>query len=281
MIEEQIDPQPATQAPDAAEAPKADAAPAPDQGKGERPKWMKQLDGDLQENDFLAQFKSFSDPARKLLELEGKRDRLVEIPGEDASDDVKTQFGAKLRKITGVPEKPEDYKLTVPTLPKELNLTWKPETEAAFRKKAHELGLNQAQFTELVQADTARVVAGAQARLAAAQKAKADADNQAQAFLSKLKTDWGQNFEANTAKSTAAMAKTATEDFQKLLASATLPGGGSLKDHPLTAQFFFDIGNVVGEGTFIRGGVGSVETKPTGPLKISPKLRETLNRGKT
>ena len=272
MIEEQVLTQPAPQAPAAVEAPRAESAPAPAQGKTEPKKaWMKQLEGDLWSNDLLAEYDSFSGPARKLLEYEGKKERLVEIPAPDAPDDVKAQFRTKL----GVPAKPEDYKFKAPELPKELNLKWDPKLEEGFRKKAHEIGLNDSQFNELMTLDTNSKIASIQARNAA-QKAFQDAyAKTSESHLSAIKTEWGPKFNENSAKAMDAMTRVATPDMLKLMEDARLPDGTPFMKHPLAAKMFFDLSGVVGEGEFIRGGIASA---PQVVSLLSKEERAQLQR---
>lgn len=265
--------EPVTPAPAAPAAPAPAAPAAPEAGKpGSVKAWKAQLKKELQTNEILDRFDDISSLAEGFLGFEAKKDRLLEIPAADATDDVKGAFRAKL----GVPAKPEDYKLDTPELPKELGLKWSPEAEAGFRKLALEAGLNNDQAKALLAFDTARTVARVKA-VQDAQKAAVEAvAKEAKAHLSKLETDWGAKFKENSTKAVETMAKVTEPDFLKLMESAKLPDGTKFRDHPLTAKFFFDMAQNVGEGTFIRSGVSPITKPALGPLKLSDEVRASL-----
>jgi hypothetical protein len=216
---------------------------------------MAQLKKELQSNQALSQFDDFSSVAERWLEVEAKKDRLLEIPGADATDEVKAQVRAKLVEAGFVPkgvEKPEDYKISL-TLPQGVKLV--PEAEAEFRSLAHKAKLTEEQLNVLLDFDVKRTVArlsGTQAQLKAQADAQAALDKK---YLGELQTSWGTKFEENTTKAKEALTKAASADFVKLMETATLPGGGSFKDHPLVAKHFFDLANAIGETGFIAGGL--------------------------
>ena len=272
MIEESTLVQP----PAAVETPAAPVVPvvaaAVETGKpGPAKPWMAQLKKELQDNTVLSQYEDFSSVAQRVVEFEAKKDRLLEIPAADAPDDVKAQFRTKL----GVPAKPEDYKFKAPELPKELNLKWDPKLEEGFRKKAHEIGLNDSQFNELMMLDTNSKIASIQARNAA-QKAFQDAyAKTSESHLSAIKTEWGPKFNENSAKAMDAMTRVATPDMLKLMEDARLPDGTPFMKHPLTAKMFFDLYGVVGEGEFIRGGIAAA---PQVVSLLSKEERAQLQR---
>lgn len=237
-------------------APAAPAAPVGDTGKaGPAKPWMAQLKKELQSNQALSQFDDFSSVAERWLEVEAKKDRLFEIPGADATDEVKAQVKAKLVEAGLVPkgvEKPEDYKVSV-NLPQGVKLV--PEAEAEFRSLAHKAKLTDEQLNVLLDFDVKRTVArlsGTQAQLKAQADAQATLDKK---YLGELQTSWGSKFEENKAKAVEAMNKATSEDLRKLLMEAKLPGGGSVLDHPLVAKHYFDLANAIGETGFIKGGL--------------------------
>lgn len=273
MFVEQTETQPqvVVEAPAAVVAPVA-AAPA-DTGKtGPAKPWMAQLKKELQDNTVLSQYEDFSSVAQRVVEFEAKKDRLLEIPAADAPEDVKKQFRSKL----GVPAKPEDYKFTAPELPKDLNLKWDPALEAGFRKKAHEIGLNDAQFNELMKLDTDSKIASIQAHRAAQKTAQDAYAKQAQTHLSAIQSEWGPKFQENSALAVDTMTKMASADFMKLMEEARLPDGTPFRNHPVVAKQFFNWSEAVGEGGFIRGGTAAVPASPKGPLRLSKEVRESI-----
>ena len=269
MVEEATQTQPQVenvQAP--APAAPAPAEPAPAEGKaGPKKPWMAQLKGHLQGNEVLSQFDEFSSVAEKFLEFDGKRDRLIEIPAPDATEDLKAQFRAKL----GVPAKAEEYKIAEPKLPE--GLKWSKPAEGEFRKLALEAGLNNEQANKLLAFDTQRTlnaVAQRQAAIKAQQEAQVKQDQQ---FLAKLHGDWGDKFEVNKQAAKDAMAKTTTEELRKLLADR------GVLDHPLVAQHFFSLGTKIGDTEFIPGGSASIPKRTPGIVNLDA-IRDTLPQGR-
>ena len=107
------------------------------------PAWVAQLEGDLQKDEKLTQFKSISELGKAYRELEGKLTKGVTVPSEGASADEWAAF----RKAIGVPEKPEDYKLDEVKLPN--GETLDPEWDKGLKAVAHKFNISQGQLNEL------------------------------------------------------------------------------------------------------------------------------------
>src|SRR5690242_15918745 len=107
-------------------------------------------------------------------------DQVLRLPGEKATPEELKAFRSKL----GVPETPDAYKV---------DDTLKDDPIVGkFRTKAHELGVPAPQFEQLVSWFT-----GESAALREAQEAKWD--QQADADLAALKSEWGNDYDKNVA----------------------------------------------------------------------------------
>src|SRR6185312_6464277 len=133
--------------------------------------------------------KGFKDPAnlsesaRNLEKLTGDLNSIVRLPKADAAD-YDAQMAQVYAKL-GRPEKPADYKLPVPQ-----------GADPKFAEEAagwfHEAGLNPKQANALA--------AKWEAKFQASTKAQQDKDAARDATqMAELKTEWGQNYDANAA----------------------------------------------------------------------------------
>src|SRR5690606_39153024 len=109
------------------------------------PDWRQSLPEGLRESPSLANFKDVAELASGYLEtkraLSGRTDGKVTLPGPEASPDEIQQF----YKVWGVPESPEKYES--PQFGEDARID--PSMDQWFRSTAHELGINQRQFSEL------------------------------------------------------------------------------------------------------------------------------------
>ena len=269
-----IEDAPATQPPAAAVETKVETTQtttATDTGKGGPAKpWMAQLKKELQADSVLSQYDDFSSVAERLLGFEAKKDRLLEIPAQDAPNEVKAAFRTRL----GVPDKPESYEFEKPELPKGSTLKWDDAAEGNFRKMAHELGLNKDQAKALFKFDTERQLGAYAARQKALADIKANAQAEDEKFNSALKTAWGNEFEANKAKAVEAAKKTSDAELMAVFSEAKLPSGISVSEHPKFAEFFFNLDQVVGDTPFIRSGKPSAPSKPG--FKLPKEVTDSL-----
>lgn len=77
--------------------------------------------------------------------LEAKTKDLLTVPGESATEEEKTAFAAKVRELSGVPETPDGYQITLPdTVPAD------DPVIVAFKATAHAQGLSPKQVQESV-----------------------------------------------------------------------------------------------------------------------------------
>lgn len=153
----------------------------------ELPKWHYQLPGQLQGNEHLSQYSTLGDLAQKFVDLQAKSDRLVELPGEDADDEAKAAFYRSL----GRPDEPDGYELSTPENREELGFT--DEADAAYRQKAHELGLSKEQAEQLHAWQLERTGSALDA-MKQQQKAAQEEG------IQNLRKEWGDRFDERIAK---------------------------------------------------------------------------------
>lgn len=256
MLTDAPDPQPQAQ------APAVQASTEPPQGQvintplpetvggkaGPAKPWMAQLKGHLQANDILSKYDDFSSVAEKVLEFEGKRDRLVEIPGQDATDDVKAAYRQKL----GIPAGAGEYKFAQPTnLPD--GMTWDKALQSDFQQKCFDLGISQAQYEKLVEYDTNRQLGTLKARNERSQASQTQAQATIKAQNDALHTEWGLSYEVNKNLAIQALERTLPPDFKAIMTEAKMPSGQTLLDDPRAIKVFFEIGKQISDTPFIKG----------------------------
>lgn len=148
----------------------------------ERPKWLYQLKGDLQQNEALTKYDTLSDLGNAFVELNGKLERSVEVPGEDADENAVQDFYAKL----GRPEGPGDYEL-----PKIEGAKDGDDTE--LRNMFHEAGLSNTQ---------AKKLHGSLAKSLqeAAEDYQRQVETKSQENVKTMQKEWGNKYEDNLEK---------------------------------------------------------------------------------
>lgn len=186
------------------------------------PKWTAQLPTDLKDHEWLNQFGTIGDLGKAALDLKGKADGAIKVPGDDATEEQKAEF----RKALGVPEKPEGYELEVPDTADQGLVTW-------YRDTAHHLGLSAAQATSLFQSYNGMVAQKIQAAQEARETALA-------ADMEAIKTEWGDNYEANAEVVRRAQEKFGNSDvFKQFLTQH------NAENNPVLVRFFFEVGKAM------------------------------------
>ena len=102
------------------------------------PEWIPE---DLRSHKSLTKFKTAGEAAKAYVNLESMLGKRIEIPGDDASPEVKAAFRTKL----GVPEKADDYEN--PAVPEGQQLD--AGLFGDFKKIAHEAGIPKAAAKKL------------------------------------------------------------------------------------------------------------------------------------
>lgn len=110
-------------------------------------------------------------------------------PGIDATEEQKAAYWNDLRKITGAPEKPEDYGLKAPdNLPD--GVEWNAELAGKAAAVAHKYGVPPEALQELIALNNENM----SGMVAKSQEAQA---LQTQAMIDGLNKEWGENAKSN------------------------------------------------------------------------------------
>jgi hypothetical protein len=125
------------------------------------------------------------------------------------------------------------------------------DTYSKFKTIAFENGVNQKQFTELMNLEISRDKAAAEAHT------KAVADYQAETETA-LKTEWGDKYDQklDAAKNFLKHDAVADEDFSKFLEDT------KFGDNPQVIRLFSRLSDLISEGVLIKPGSGDGETGP-------------------
>jgi hypothetical protein len=149
--------------------------------------WLDTLPDDLKTHPTLTKYKTDVEAHKGHVELAkalGQRmDGMVKIPGEKATP----EDWAAYRKALGVPEKPDGYTMTLPE-----GVAADPQTLAAFRAEAHDMGLTPRQVERLVKFDLGRLQS-------MQRKQSETADAAYQASEKALRDSWGGEFDTRLA----------------------------------------------------------------------------------
>lgn len=191
--------------------------------------WRASLPPEYQTVESLGRFKSTGDLVKSYLDMEKFVSSTGRVPREDAS----SEDWGKFYTHWGRPEKAE-YK--VPDVPKEYGLD--KEFQGNLMKIAHDMGLNQKQFNQMVMWGT--------------DQTKGIFENQQRArdaALGELKSEWGYRYETNRdrAHKTVAMLVDYKPDhpFVQWLQST------GNEDNPVVLRFFHELSNRLGEDNFV------------------------------
>jgi len=196
---------------------------------GEPPAWTAQLESELQSNETLTRHESISDLGKAYLELEARVKDSVRIPGEDATDEERREFFAKL----GRPETPEGYQFKRPELPEGFVRPEEVEQdEKTFAAHAHELGLTQAQAQALYD-----FYAGLMTK-----SYERSMQEQARA-LEALKGEWGQQFQERVELAHRAAKALGGDEFIDYLEQSRMG------DNPHLVRAFYEAGRRMAEDT--------------------------------
>jgi len=163
-------------------------------------------------------------------------------------------------KVPQLPESADGYEAEAVE-----GFTLNKERVAEFQAKAHELGLTQAQFQGLIQAELER----GETVKAGLQKQRQEALDSA---VNALKTEWGDKYEANVQTAENALNQLTGEEFRALLKTT------GLNDNPIVVHTFHNLGTALSEDQFIgaqRRAAGGRPTGETGKPRLKFQSMET------
>lgn len=222
------------------------------------PAWMAQLPDDLKSHADLTQFSKLGDLGKTYLELKGKLEGTVKVPGENATPEEKTSF----YKALGRPDTPEGYELNRPALPPDI--IYDENQEKMFRKFAHDNGLSGQQAKAVFDLYHEQVLESVKVFNETAERARTEAETT-------LKKEWGEKFNGNLET-----AKRALKEFggDEVVNFMNKSGLGNI---PLIIKLFQKIGDAMSEDKFKAGSLEASGDRPRSasglPMLDFPSMR--------
>ncbi|MCK5610323.1 hypothetical protein KAR91_51095 [Candidatus Pacearchaeota archaeon] len=211
-------------------------------GSANEPAWMKQLTGDLKNNEYLKQFSVVTDSAKKHIELREQLDRSVVKPGENATEEDLNKYYTEL----GRPEKSDGYEFSKAELPE--GMKFAEGTEAQHKQKCFDMGLNQKQAQASWESS---VKDGVETYNAVVKSINQRAEVAEQA----LKDEWGADYDDNIA-----LVKRAKTQFLSEEEVKSLEKEGNANS-PTMLKLLKKVGESISEGHFVAGDPPSGDTR--------------------
>lgn len=220
--------------------------------------WRAALTPDLQNHERLTPIKEVKDLASGYVDLatkydeagkkiegyEGKLKEALFVPGDDATDEVRSAFYAKL----GRPESPDKYGIKRPDAWPE-NLPYDENMEKGFREFAHKMGLPDKSTRLIYEWYTGNFVKAAKAEMESRQKALTEG-------ASTMQKEWGDKFDENSKVTQRAVLAFGGEPFKKFLDDS------GLGNHPDFVRTFYNIGKAMMEDKFVDGDKSGPKKEP-------------------
>ena len=201
--------------------------------------WLSSIPENLREHEAFTGAESLSSVYQGFADLTVANKEMLAIPGEDATDEDRAAFHAKL----GRPEAADQYQLDKPELP--ADIPYDDTIESAFKQLAFDKGLSQQTASELHQWYWGTVKAGSEQQ----QKSTEEA-------LNTLKDEWkGDAFKTNSELAVRAFSKFGGDEAKKFIEEAQV-NGVSLGNHPVFLRVFAEVGKKISDDTMTgdRGG---------------------------
>lgn len=229
------------------------------------PDWMTSVPKEFRDNkalwkhpDISSYFKEAQENSDKLAGFDPEK--VVNIPGDDASDEVREAFYQKL----GKPESADGYELDDPGFPD--GLPRDEELEGHIKQWAHEANIPADALKSLVGKYNAHV---GEIFKAAQDEYDKDLQEKSDALKAELKEDYNEF----VLKAQRAADKLGGEEFITLLKDS------GLETHPTFLKVFGNIGKMISEDSALGGGpgTGGGEENPKG---FDGKDRITYNADK-
>lgn len=224
------------------------------------PKWISQLPENLRDNDKLYQYRTLADLSNAYLDLDGKTNGAIQVPGENASDDDWATFYNKL----GRPNKPDDYEFDAVQWPENMANNMKElleEDTKTMKSVFHELGLTAQQAKNLQK----KYVEFAFDRFNESEKAKIQMHENA---VNSLKKEWGNDYDVNAELAVRAFNRLGElagikDEFTKFM------NNSGLGSNPMFVKIFHVIGKSMQDDKALDSGgtpsSGTEKDVPRGP----------------
>ncbi len=200
--------------------------------------WRKDIEGD-QLKEHAGRFTSPADVVKRHFELRQKLSSALIPPGKGASKEDREIFAARLSKVLGVPEKPEDYEFPVPVEGTELTDVEK-QSRANWAGFFHQIHLPKPMASAILKRFAEETVEG--------EKAIQEADDHfAEKSVAQLEREWGDEYDTNRTTALRAGKEFFGEDFDSVM-EAVLSDGHLLMDSTFMLRGLARIGRETNEG---------------------------------
>ena len=235
--------------------------------------WREALPEEIREAGALKDIPDVNTLAKSYVDAQSFVGRSIRIPGEDASDEVKSEFNTKLTEVPGVgripttessaedwqefygkmgrPEAPDGYKI------ERTSESGDPEMEASFLSKMHEIGLNQAQASEMVNWMNS-----------GSSNITQEMEAQQEKALGELKTEWGQAYDKKIGDARNALQVYGDDALVEMLNTT------GLGDSPSMIKAFAKIGEGLTEDAALN--LGGVQSATNTPAEARSKIDEII-----
>lgn len=232
------------------------------------PAYMAQLPDDLKTNEILSKHPKIEGLARDYLELVGKSDSAVYVPGEGATADELTAYQRKI----GVPEKSDGYVFAMPSgMPADSGFD--SDFVKGFASLAHDAGIPKASAEKFFNSYIEQVKEGIVANMAEEQKALDAKKTLQKEAVAKLEADWKADTKANVERAHRAFGELGGEDAAKEVMERFVDPDTKAKlgDNPIMLRLFFKLAEMIEDDRIIPGQFGA-----NGPKK-DPQGRKMFN----
>lgn len=210
------------------------------------PSFFDSLPDEIKTDEAFAGYKELqpADLVKQHAELSGRVKEAIVPPGENAADEEKTAFSAKLRQLQGVPESPDGYQ---PTLPEGVAVD--DPLLQTFIQEGHKAGMAPA-----------HVQAGVDAFVKFVQQQEQQAQTIINQQIDALKIEQGAKFEEFKQTSEAAMRELGIEAGYKAEEVQAMLEATGLKNNVMFIKMFNKASRFFEEGKLKGEGVGQGKT---------------------
>ena len=231
------------------------------ENKVERPAWLDSAPDAYKNNEAFYGFKQPADFFGEMDSYLKAKDRMVVVPGENATDDERKAFYSKI----GVPEAPDKYEL------EDLKVEqYTAEADKMFRELMLKSNVPKGAAKSVHKAFVEMIQQGVQAQAKQREDQEAAEQKAVEDGVNALKDQWkGEDFKVNTElanralKATLQWAGISAEEAQKFTEESKI-GNVIIGSHPTVVKMFHAIAQKIGNDTMggFRSGSGGGELSP-------------------
>lgn len=222
--------------------------------------WKSQLeDEQLQSSKSLDKFQTVQDMAKSYVNMEKKfgkdPDKLVELPSENASDEVKAEFYKRL----GVPDDPSEYGFEKSTeLPEDIEVD--DQLLEGAKQLAHKYNMPKEAFSGLVNDWLQLEQQSIQEKQKQVQQ---ELDSEYESSVNSLRKEWGDDYDRRVNRANRLLTQFAGEEAVEEL---------GLSNSPKMVQFLDKVADSMSEDKLEGSGTNPLPT----PAQVESKISELM-----